>query len=260
MSTLKEKAESILAEKNAKIIPENLPENITAFGVQGEVHEVLSSYVESNIDMNATAYFDWGNGYRTLECRFYKDTLHRENSMISIPITNPDMQIDLVTSMGITPEKIKKDETILGVTGTLEGDFNEYGNYINYNTGFRDLCSKNLWPHTNISPNAETFGFIETIGGLSIQDTGANGVKLYGVFSIEKIIDSSNNPWVYILFLDNNNNVIGYASKQFGPTTQAWDKVVINQLNIYKLDRTRVTIEELLKLSSVRLTLTQPSA
>ena len=160
----------------------------------------------------------------------------------------------------ILATNIKDGVQIFDVTGTLESDFNEYGNYINDNIGFYDLCSKNLWPHYNISPDAETFGFIETIGGLSIQDTGANGVKLYGVFSIEKIIDSSNNPWVYILFLDNNNNVIGYASKQLGPTTQAWDKVVLNQVNIYKLDRTRVTIEELLKLSSVQLTLTKPSA
>lgn len=256
MSTLKEKAESILAEKNAKIIPENLPENITAFGVQGEIRKPEDGYgVEG--DLRQFWYNPNDNRIETQisVAGVYPAIINNNNSIGTMIPGNTVAQ-----TIGLTADKIKKDETILGITGTLEGDFNEYGNYINYNTGFRDLCSKNLWPHTNISPNAETFGFIETIGGLSIQDTGANGVKLYGVFSIEKIIDSSNNPWVYILFLDNNNNVIGYASKQFGPTTQSWDKVVINQLNIYKLDRTRVTIEELLKLSSVRLTLTQPSA
>lgn len=39
MSTLKEKAESILLEKNEKIIPENLPNDVTAFGVQGSIRK-----------------------------------------------------------------------------------------------------------------------------------------------------------------------------------------------------------------------------
>ena len=162
--------------------------------------------------------------------------------------------------INIIPENIKDGVQIFDVTGTLESDFNEYGNYINDNMGLYDLCSKNLWPHYDISPDAEIFGCIETIGGLSIHDTGSNGVRLDGVLNIEKIIDNSNNPWVYIVFLDNNSDVIGYASKQLGPTTQAWEKVVLNYLSINKLDRTGVTLEELLTLSSVELTLTKPSA
>lgn len=164
-------------------------------------------------------------------------------------------------TIGLTPEKIKKDETILGVTGTLESGFNEYGNYINHSSSmFTELCSKHLWPHHNISPDAEIFGFIETIGGISIQDTGSNGVRLYGTLSIEKIIDSSNNPTVYIILVDDTNNVLGYTSTKLGPTTQAWEKVVVNQSTIYKVDGTRVTLEELMTLRDVRLTLTKPSA
>lgn len=121
MSTLKEKARQILTEKQTKIIPNNLPNNVTAFGVQGSIPTIPSGSSASYIDMNATTYGDWGDGYRTLECTFNSDTLHKSGSSISVPLTNPNMETNLVENMGITANKIKKDETILGVTGTYEG-------------------------------------------------------------------------------------------------------------------------------------------
>ena len=255
MSTLKEKAESILVEKNEKIIPENLPNDVTAFGVQGSIQRPADGYgVEGNL--RQFWYNPNANHIETqLSVAGVYSAIINNNNYVGVNIPGSSV----AQAIGLTADKIKKDETILGITGTLEGDFNEYGNYINDNIGFRDLCSKHLWPNYNISPDAEIFGFIETIGGISIQDTGANGVKLYGVFSIEKIVDSSNNPTVYIILVDDTNKVLGYTSERLGPTTQAWDKVVINQSIIYKVDGTRVTLEELMTLCNVGLTLTKPS-
>lgn len=89
--------------------------------ITGIVREAKANETVGTINMNATFYGDWGNGYRTLECRFEKDTLQRENSVISVPLTNPDMTIDLVTQMGITADKIAAGNTILGVEGTSAG-------------------------------------------------------------------------------------------------------------------------------------------
>lgn len=89
--------------------------------ITGTVREAKANETVGTINMNATSYGDWGNGYRTLECRFEKDTLQRENSVISVPLTNPDMTIDLVAQMGITADKIAAGNTILGVEGTSAG-------------------------------------------------------------------------------------------------------------------------------------------
>lgn len=267
MSTLKEKAEQILQEKNEKIISENFSNNLTIFDVSGTLEEfafVNADDLNGQITINeGTSQDTDGSSYASIQL-MGRDIRNCDKYIVNNNGGN-DVAINmhstsLAQSVGLTPEKIKKDETILGVTGTLESGFNEYGNYINSIAGSYDLCSKNLWPHHNISPNAEIFGFIETIGGISIQDTGANGVRLYGTFSIEKIIDSSNNPTVYIVLVDDRNNVLGYTSAKLGPTTKAWDKVIVNQSVLYKVDGTRVTIEELMTLRTVQLTLTEPSA
>lgn len=89
--------------------------------ITGIVPEAKANETIGTINMNATSYGDWGNGYRTLECRFERDTLQRENSVVTVPLTNPDMTIDLVAQMGITAEKIAVGNTILGIEGTASG-------------------------------------------------------------------------------------------------------------------------------------------
>ena len=86
----------------------------------GTLEEIKANNNESIIDINSTTYEDSGNGNRSLKCVVNKDILQRQNSNIIIPLTNSEMTINLVEQMGITPEKIVKGQTILGVVGTAE--------------------------------------------------------------------------------------------------------------------------------------------
>ena len=125
MSTLKEKAEAILQEKEEKIIPENFSENLEIMGVQGELPEgdyyggVWGSYIDTSGDMLT---FYGGSGS--------KQIVGAENTA-SIGFSN-----DYVAGeIGLTANKIKKDEVILGITGTYEGSG---GNIITYNYFIQD--------------------------------------------------------------------------------------------------------------------------
>lgn len=86
----------------------------------GTLEEIKANNNGSIIDINSTTYEDSGNGNRSLKCVVNKDILQRQNSNIIIPLTNSEMTINLVEQMGITPEKIVKGQTILGVVGTAE--------------------------------------------------------------------------------------------------------------------------------------------
>lgn len=154
---LQTKLDRVLNEKNTKLLPENLRKDITCLGVTGTMEggidtsdanatsidivadktayvngqkitgiipEAKANETIGTIDMNKTIYGDWGNGYRTLECRFELDCLQRENSVITVPITNPNMTINLVERMGVTPDKIVKGQSIMGVEGTFTGNSN----------------------------------------------------------------------------------------------------------------------------------------
>ena len=89
--------------------------------VTGNVMEVPDHTTKSCIDMNKTTYHDWENGARTLELSVNKECLHRVESVISVPITNNDMTINLVENMGVTPDKVLEGQSIMGVNGTAKG-------------------------------------------------------------------------------------------------------------------------------------------
>lgn len=248
MSTLKEKAEEILQEKKTKILPENLPDSIDVFGVTGEVHEVLSGYAESNIDMNATTYFDWGNGYRTLECRFYKDTLHRENSTISIPITNPNMQIDLATSMGITPEKIKKDETVLGVTGTYEGTSVPENQIVDIDSlsAIFVTTRKDILRTRNLG-SVDGFGTIYSNTSPYIYYDKSNKIWELSIDIYFSEILSTRKP-LYITFADLEGQYFGYSWAYIEPTTKSYQRVAFDPGDMLNKNGQVMSDEEILQL------------
>lgn len=125
MSTLKDKAEAILQEKEAKIIPENFSENLEVLGVQGELPEgdYYGGAFASSIEVrNGMVTFYGGTGE--------KQIVGAENIAV-IGFSNDNV----AEAINLTADKIKKDEVILGITGTYEGSG---GNITTYNYFIQD--------------------------------------------------------------------------------------------------------------------------
>ena len=126
MSTLKDKAEQILQEKEEKVIPENLPDSVTVYGVSGGVIDVRSlsndisqegaqlvKHIEPSTgeewyaaEVTGLGSYDDGNG-----------VIVGTNNLIQLPLDIPEM----ANVIGLTANKIKQGETILGITGTYGG-------------------------------------------------------------------------------------------------------------------------------------------
>ena len=128
MSTLKQKAQQILYEKEEKIIPENFSNNLAIFDVSGALNEFPFTNADDlygQITINEGTDEDTsGNSYRSIQLmgrdiRNYDKYIVDNNGGNDVVINMHSTS--LAQSVGLTPEKIKKDETILGVTGTYEG-------------------------------------------------------------------------------------------------------------------------------------------
>ena len=151
MSTLKQKAQDILDEKEEKIIPENIKKDIQIFDVTGTLEEGIdtsdATATENDLVADTTAYV---NGVKLdgtlMDSReqstipyvgsAYYGTDYGTTSTVSfkLPQNTPDMVIsseneflgyinnaNFADSIGLAADIIKKGETILGITGTLEG-------------------------------------------------------------------------------------------------------------------------------------------
>lgn len=136
MSTLKEKAEAILQEKEEKIIPENFSENLEVLGVQGELPEgdYYGGAFASSIEVrNGMVTFYGGTGE--------KQIVGAENIAV-VGFSNDNV----AEAINLTADKIKKDEVILGITGTYEGSGSSdivriklFDNVSNYNGNFNNI-------------------------------------------------------------------------------------------------------------------------
>ena len=152
MATLKEKAQQILDEKQAKILPENIKKDIQIFDIVGTVDEGVDTSdadaLAEDIVENKTAYV---NGVKIVGNIRKYDTENKFllSSMVvggfsedgayiygtpdqiehGCPAYIPDygsvtvrfQKTGLRSYLGITPEILKKDTTVLGTTGILEG-------------------------------------------------------------------------------------------------------------------------------------------
>ena len=151
MSTLKEKAEQILQEKEEKILAENIKKDIQIFDVTGTLEEGIdtsdATATENDIVENTSAYVDGVKLDGTLmDSReqstipyvgsAYYGTDYGTTSTVSfkLPQNTPDMVIsseneflgyinnaNFADSIGLTADIIKKDEIILNIPGTYEG-------------------------------------------------------------------------------------------------------------------------------------------
>lgn len=148
MDNLEYLLNSIYNEKLEKIIPENIKKDITILGITGTMEVGIDTgdadATAENIEINKTAYI---NGQKvtgnlplfpnsrtfTVDGGITNDT---ENSKLTISTINTLKQIldsnlnmefstsysNVAEAIGLTPDKIKSGETILGVTGTYTGE------------------------------------------------------------------------------------------------------------------------------------------
>ncbi len=148
MSELKTNLQEILQDKNTNLLPENLKKGVTCLGVEGTLEGGIdtsdATATAEDISLNKTAY---ANGQKitgslplfpnsrtfTVDGGVTNDT---ENNRIQIRTINTTKQIldsnlnmefngeyaDVADAIGLTADKIKAGETILGITGTYTGE------------------------------------------------------------------------------------------------------------------------------------------
>lgn len=149
MSDLQTNLEQILQEKEQKIIPENIKSGVQIFDIVGTyggsgIDTSDADAMASDITINKTAYVNGEKITGTLPLfpnsrTFTVDggvTNDTENSKLTISTINTlkqtlDSNLNMefstsysnaVQAIGLTADKIKSGETILGITGTYTGE------------------------------------------------------------------------------------------------------------------------------------------
>ena len=154
---LQQTLDNILQDKNTNLKPENLKQGVTCLGVEGTMQSGLdtsdANATANDITANKTAYVNGEKITGTLPLfpnsrTFTVDggiTNDTENSKLTISTINTLKQIldsnlnmefstsysNAAEAIGLAPDKIKKDETILGVTGTLDAQGIQIADYFN---------------------------------------------------------------------------------------------------------------------------------
>lgn len=149
MGTLKNKAQSILTEKNNKIIPNNIKKDVQIFDVTGTLDVIDTSDADAreiDIAKYKTAYVDGekvsgqledlrgSSGVLGFKVRIDGSTDNSFNIGTSMINSTPgtiinngvEMQSNLpftaiTNEIGLTADKIKLGENVLGITGTYSG-------------------------------------------------------------------------------------------------------------------------------------------
>lgn len=152
MSTLKEKAEQILQEKEEKIIPSNFKNTLTIFDVTGNIMDFENVGTGSQFMENDVIYNMGNNEFMVQLYDLFspgRAILHHT----SLQITNiPGERIAAVSNL--TPDKLKKGETILGITGTYGG----------YNTTL-NICNNFRLDNDYIIADVEDYMYIGDVNG-----------------------------------------------------------------------------------------------
>ena len=150
MSDLKTNLQEILQEKQDKIIPENIKKDVQIFDVIGTMNGGIdtsdATATADDIAQNKTAYV---NGEKITGTVFTTESGEQRSFLLPSNFTEDETKIilpamdsgiyyragtilyfsksNLRNRFGITADKIKSGETILGLEGTYEGDnINDY--------------------------------------------------------------------------------------------------------------------------------------
>lgn len=149
MDNLEYLLNNIYNEKLEKIIPENIKKDITILGITGTLSSGIdtsdANATASNIEEGKTAYV---NGEKiTGSLSYLPGIINSPNATFDVLDSGSSLAIsasnllenrsvidasfyttlnilyeDIVSAIGLTPDKIKSGETILGVTGTYTGE------------------------------------------------------------------------------------------------------------------------------------------
>lgn len=149
MSDLKTNLEEILQEKQTKIIPENIKKDITILGVTGTMESGIdtsdATATINDIAQDKTAYVNGEKITGTLKKLFelsyivnnvvWTDETDLSQLRLDIPLLGDGIITSnqtktvvilhydkLAEEIGLTADKIKAGETILGITGTYTGE------------------------------------------------------------------------------------------------------------------------------------------
>ena len=132
-SSMETDLRAIYNEKKTKIIPANIKKDVTIFGVTGTYDGAILPYgrmldnldninntqISLRQDLSAITFVGDISGYSTTSGESYPITECKIDSHSSMAVLAN--QGDVATAIGLTANKIKLGETILGVTGTYEG-------------------------------------------------------------------------------------------------------------------------------------------
>ncbi len=151
MASLDEKAQSILDEKTSKIVPENIKKDVTIFNVTGTLETLDTSdgtATAGDLSKDKTAYvngkkitgtlttfttpltytfyigqctgIDTADDLQQLKAysKYDSDILIRSGVKSCMQLT----YAEIANAIGLTADKIKSGETVLGVTGTYTGE------------------------------------------------------------------------------------------------------------------------------------------
>lgn len=146
---LQENLDAILLDKNTNLKPENLKEGVTCLGIEGTMNSGIdtsdANATANDIAINKTAYVNGQKitgilplfpNTRTFTVSNAGVTNNTEDNTLDLTTINTTKQIldsnvsmnfnadysDVATAIGLTADKIKAGETILGVTGTYTGE------------------------------------------------------------------------------------------------------------------------------------------
>ena len=154
MSTILDKASQILSEKNANLIAENIKKDVQIFDVTGTYEGTDTSDADATVDdiaLNKTAYVNGSKITGTLNIAGSSNyspsmfeniqlTTYGGNDVLQFTtsrggnalhniiiqggstITGNILQSTIASLAGLTADKIKSGETILGITGTYTGE------------------------------------------------------------------------------------------------------------------------------------------
>lgn len=146
---LQENLDAILLDKNTNLKPENLKEGVTCLGIEGTMNSGVdtsdATATVNDITQDKTAYVNGEKITGTLKKLFelsyivndviWTDETDLEQLRLDIPLLGDGIVTSnqtktvvilhydkLAEEIGLTADKIKAGETILGITGTYAGE------------------------------------------------------------------------------------------------------------------------------------------
>ena len=148
MTDLETNLEQILQEKQTKIIPGNIKKDVQIFEIVGTYEGLNTSdadAVAEDITVNKTAYVNGEKITGTLPLFPNTSTFTVDNAGVTDNAEDSELELttintlkqtldsnlnmrfsanysDVAAAIGLTPDKIKFGETILGITGTYVGE------------------------------------------------------------------------------------------------------------------------------------------